>query len=177
MPIMRSMTVSPDQIRVSQRERLRAVETLRRGARDGRLSDLTLSDRLDMVLDARSRGDLHAALGDLRADPLWVRAASAVRRWRGRVLARRRRVPLDVRLPPAPGCYIIGRDDDCDLRLTDDSVSRSHAMLTSVGDHWMVADLGSTNGTRLNGWRVQVQSPVRPGDVLDLGLQRLRIVA
>lgn len=171
------MTVRPDQARVSHRDRLRAAKALRRGARQGRLSDVTLWDRLDVVFDARRRRDLDAALADLGTGRLWARAASVLRRWWDRVFARRRTEVLDVRLPPAPGCYLIGRDGSCDLRLADDSVSRHHAMLTSMGEQWMVVDLGSTNGTRLNGWRLQVQSPLRAGDVLDLGLQRLRIRA
>ena len=155
------MTVRPDQARVSHRDRLRAAKALRRGARQGRLSDVTLWDRLDVVLDARRRGDLDAALADLGTGRPWARAASALRRWWDREFAHRRTEVLDVRLPPAPGCYVIGRDGTCDLRLTDDSVSRHHAMLTSMGEQWMVVDLGSTNGTRLNGWRLQVQSPLR----------------
>ncbi|MFC0532555.1 FHA domain-containing protein [Phytohabitans kaempferiae] len=170
------MTADPEQARVSHRDRLRAVKALRESAREGRLSDLTFMSRLRVVVDARRRRDLQSAVSDLPPAGLWARAEAAFQAWWERTFARPGGIPLDLRLPPAPGRYVIGRDYGCDLRLTDDSVSRRHAMLTSVDGQWMVVDLGSTNGTRINGWRLQVQTPLRPGDVLDLGLQRLRVV-
>jgi hypothetical protein len=171
------MTADPEQARVSHRDRLRAVRALRDSAREGRLSDVTFISRLRVVIDARRRRDLQAVVGDLPPAGWWARAEAALQTWWDRTFPPRAASPLDLRLPPAPGRYVIGRDFGCDLRLTDDSVSRRHAMLTSVEGQWMVVDLGSTNGTRINGWRLQVQTPLRPGDVLDLGLQRLRVVA
>jgi hypothetical protein len=171
------MSVDPEQVRASHRERLRAAKALRRGARQGRLSDLTFANRLEVVLDARRRSDLAPAVADLPPHGPLARAGSAVRRWLGRAVGPRPAMPLGLRLPPAPGAYLIGRDNDCDLRLTDDTVSRRHAMLTHVDDEWMITDMASSNGTRLNGWRLRTPSPIRPGDVLDLGLQRLHIVA
>jgi FHA domain/Domain of unknown function (DUF1707) len=171
------MTADPEQARVSHRDRLRAVRALRDGAREGRMSEVTFLHRLRVVIDARRRRDLDAAVGDLPPAGLWARAEAAVQTWWDRVFGPRGAALLDLRLPPAPGRYVIGRDFGCDLRLAHDSVSRRHAMLTSVGGQWMVVDLGSTNGTRINGWRLQVQTPLRPGDILDLGLQRLRVVA
>jgi hypothetical protein len=171
------MTADPEQARVSRRDRLRAVRALRDGAREGRLSDVTFVRRLRVVIDARRHRDLRAAVGDLPPVGFWARAEAAFQTWWERAFGARPAASLDLRLPPAPGHYVIGRDYGCDLRLTDDSVSRRHAMLTSLDGQWMVVDLGSTNGTRINGWRLQVQTPLRPGDVLDLGLQRLRVVA
>ncbi|BCB84302.1 DUF1707 and FHA domain-containing protein [Phytohabitans suffuscus] len=172
------MTADPEQARVSHRQRLRAVRALRDSAREGRLSDVTFLHRLRVVIDARRRRDLDAAVGDLPPAGLWARAELAFQGWWDRTFGPRpAAAQLDLRLPPAPGRYVIGRDFACDLRLTHDSVSRRHAMLTSVDGQWMVVDLGSTNGTRVNGWRLQVQTPLRPGDQLDLGLQRLRVVA
>lgn len=170
------MTADPEQARVSHRDRRRAVRALRDSAREGRLSDVTFLHRLRVVIDARRRRDLDAAVGDLPPPGLLARAEQAFQGWWERTFGSRVTL-LDLRLPPAPGRYVIGRDYECDLRLTHDSVSRRHAMLTSVDGQWMVVDLGSTNGTRINGWRLQVQTPLRPGDVLDLGLQRLRVVA
>jgi len=171
------MTGDPEEVRVSHRERLRAVRALRDSAREGRLSDVTFIHRLRVVIDARRRRDLDAAVRDLPPAGLWARAEAAFQTWWERTFGPRQATQLDLRLPPAPGRYVIGRDYGCDLRLAHDSVSRRHAMLTSVGGQWMVVDLGSTNGTRINGWRLQVQTPLGPGDVLDLGLQRLRVVA
>jgi len=65
--------------------------------------------------------------------------------------------------------FTIGRDDGCDLVLRDLSVSRLHARLERHGTGWLLEDLGSTNGTRLNGWRVSGQVPVRPGDQVSFG--------
>lgn len=162
---------------MSHRDRQRAVRALREGARKGWLSEVTLLHRLRVVVDARRRRELDAAVRDLPAPSLWARAEKVFQGWWARTFGGRPAALLDLRLPPAPGRYVIGRDYECDLRLTHDSVSRRHAMLTSVDGQWMVVDLGSTNGTRINGWRLQVQTPLRPGDVLDLGLQRLRVVA
>ena len=69
----------------------------------------------------------------------------------------------------APTAFTIGRRDDCDLRLADLSVSRRHAELDRDADGWLLTDLGSRNGTRLNGWLVRETVPVRPGDRLEFG--------
>jgi FHA domain/DUF1707 SHOCT-like domain len=73
-------------------------------------------------------------------------------------------------LPPqADGRFTIGRAMECDFTLADLSVSRWHARLYRKDDGWMLSDLGSTNGTRLNGWRVTTGVPVRPGDTVSFG--------
>src|ERR1700754_3595263 len=63
---------------------------------------------------------------------------------------------------------VIGRSRGCDLVLRDDSVSRRHVRLTVEEDHIVITDLGSTNGTFLNGRWVS-QAEARPGDILRLG--------
>jgi pSer/pThr/pTyr-binding forkhead associated (FHA) protein len=55
------------------------------------------------------------------------------------------------------------------MRLTDMTVSRWHASLQREDGEWLLADLGSTNGTRLNGWRVNNPMPVRAGDTVSFG--------
>ena len=67
---------------------------------------------------------------------------------------------------------VIGRSQDCDLTLDDPNVSRRHAELRREGGGWMVADLGSTNGVKVNGRRVSEQ-PLSPGDEIVLGLERM----
>ena len=172
-----AMTVDRERARVSHRDRLWAVRALRNGARTGRLSEQTFMHRLQIVNDARRRRELHAAVADLPPVGVFARVEAAVRaRW-SRLFRRRADAVFDVRLPPAPGRYVIGRDARCDLRLTHNSVSRRHAVLYPVDGQWMLVDLGSTNGTRLNGWRLRKRAPVHPGDVVALGGQRLRIVA
>jgi hypothetical protein len=72
--------------------------------------------------------------------------------------------------PPGRGeRFTIGRTRDCDLCLADLSVSRLHAELVRAGNGWLLNDLGSHNGTRLNGWLVRETVTVRPGDRVEFG--------
>ncbi|WP_438485260.1 FHA domain-containing protein [Streptomyces sp. S186] len=78
------------------------------------------------------------------------------------------RRPSTVRpLPPARTTRI-GRAADNDLVVADLAVSRRHAELRSGPDGYLIADLGSHNGTYLNGRPVEV-APVRPGDIIGIG--------
>jgi len=78
--------------------------------------------------------------------------------------------PAPMVFPPGSGTsFTIGRTQDCDLRIADLSVSRRHAQLDRAEDGWLLSDLGSHNGTRVNGWLVREPVPVRPGDVLQFG--------
>lgn len=86
-------------------------------------------------------------------------------------------LPPPIELPeprPEPDgrALVIGRSVGCDLTLGDSTVSRWHAELIRDGDRWIVRDMGSTNGTRVNGWRVR-RAVLEPGDVLALGAQRV----
>lgn len=64
--------------------------------------------------------------------------------------------------------FLIGRAPDCDLRLPPAAVSRHHCMLRVSSDEVTVIDLGSSNGTYLNGQRVRSQATLRSGDELQL---------
>ncbi|MDQ2813160.1 MAG: DUF1707 domain-containing protein [Actinomycetota bacterium] len=78
--------------------------------------------------------------------------------------------PAPLFFPPGRGDrFTIGRTRDCDLCLADLSVSRRHAELVRRPDGWLLSDLGSHNGTRLNGWLVRETVPVRAGDRLEFG--------
>jgi hypothetical protein len=78
--------------------------------------------------------------------------------------------PLPLFFPPGRSDrYTIGRTRDCDLCLTDLSVSRLHAELLRDESGWLLNDLGSHNGTRLNGWLVRETVQVRAGDRLEFG--------
>jgi pSer/pThr/pTyr-binding forkhead associated (FHA) protein len=68
----------------------------------------------------------------------------------------------------------IGRSSSCQLVLSDDTVSRRHAELFLDGGRWILRDLGSSNGTWVNGRRV-VEAEVRTGDVVHFGGCRLRL--
>jgi pSer/pThr/pTyr-binding forkhead associated (FHA) protein len=65
--------------------------------------------------------------------------------------------------------FSIGRDGSCDLAIADVTVSRRHAQLERTADGWLISDLESTNGTRVNGWRVRGKVPVRAGDLVSFG--------
>ncbi len=78
--------------------------------------------------------------------------------------------PAPLFFPPGSGVrFTIGRTRECDLCLSDLSVSRMHALLVRREDGWVLSDLGSHNGTRINGWLVREPVPVRPGDRVEFG--------
>jgi hypothetical protein len=80
------------------------------------------------------------------------------------------RRPAPLQFPRGDGnLFSIGRDASCDLMIADMTVSRVHARLERTPDGWLLTDLASTNGTRVNGWRVRGQVPVRVGDLVSFG--------
>jgi class 3 adenylate cyclase len=70
------------------------------------------------------------------------------------------------------GVTLIGRRSSCAIQLADVGVSRDHAAVFRRGDDYLVRDLGSRNGTLLNGERVW-QSILRPGDIIQVGATKL----
>jgi pSer/pThr/pTyr-binding forkhead associated (FHA) protein len=81
-----------------------------------------------------------------------------------------RRQPFLLQFPRGGGDqFSIGRDAVCDLAIADMTVSRLHARLERTPDGWLLSDLESTNGTRVNGWRVRGKIPVRAGDLVSFG--------
>jgi adenylate cyclase len=69
---------------------------------------------------------------------------------------------------------VIGRSADSDLHIAHESISRRHAQITREGEGWLLRDLESKNGSRVNTFHVQEQR-LRDGDRLDLGTIRLYI--
>src|SRR3954471_9679320 len=67
---------------------------------------------------------------------------------------------------------LIGRSRECDIVLNDPNISRRHAEARRDGGGWAIADLGSTNGIKVNGRRVD-QAPLEPGDRITFGLTEL----
>ncbi|PIE33899.1 hypothetical protein CSA56_09425 [candidate division KSB3 bacterium] len=63
----------------------------------------------------------------------------------------------------------IGRQDDNDLVLTQHDISRHHAKIGLSRHHLLVEDLSSSNGTRINGLKIQRQAEIRDRDVLSIG--------
>jgi pSer/pThr/pTyr-binding forkhead associated (FHA) protein len=62
----------------------------------------------------------------------------------------------------------LGRSSDCDLRLPDADTSRRHARIAYESGRFVVRDLASTNGTLVNGERIE-QHPLVPGDRIQVG--------
>src|SRR3954452_1714358 len=69
---------------------------------------------------------------------------------------------------------VVGRHPNCDTRLDSLRVSRHHCCMTRDQDDVVVRDLGSTNGIRINGQRVE-SGRVRPGDELSIAHIRYRL--
>jgi hypothetical protein len=67
------------------------------------------------------------------------------------------------------GGGVIGRSRECDVVLSDQNVSRKHAEVRPSGGKWIVKDLGSTNGVKVNGRRITGPQSLRPGDTIELG--------
>lgn len=161
-PAPRGRTIAGMADRVTQRIRERAIGRLQRGYVDGSLGTQTFERRVDTALRSEAPGVLRQLTSDLVPRSL----LQTTRRWL---------------VPPADPCSsgllealatssstVIGRSPSCDFVLCDASISRRHAMLARDGDRMVVTDLGSTNGTFVNGrWINQVE--VVPGDRLQLG--------
>jgi len=71
----------------------------------------------------------------------------------------------------APPSVVVGRDPEADVSLSEPTVSWKHARLTAHGAAWTIADLGSTNGTRVNGERIEPEReiPIDPGAEIRFG--------
>src|SRR6185369_11102802 len=77
--------------------------------------------------------------------------------------------PIELNSAAASAGLTIGRQENCDIRLANDAVSRTHARLRCErGGAWRLADLGSRWGTFLNGCRVQPDAdlPLQAGDLI-----------
>lgn len=68
----------------------------------------------------------------------------------------------------------LGRSRGCEIVLQDPNVSRRHAELRPRGGSWILSDLGSTNGSRVNGRFVAGPTVVKPGDEIELGTAVMR---
>jgi FHA domain len=143
--------------------RHRLARTLNAAYAEGLLSEHTLLRRLDELL-ASPVVDPVGLVGDLTR----------------RVPRRRRRrrddtaILLALDWSGAQEELVIGRHPDCEVVMTNATVSRRHARLIFRDGGWIIQDLESTNGTRLNG-KLVGRCRLRPGDQLALGHQLLQI--
>ncbi len=75
------------------------------------------------------------------------------------------------------GEYVIGRRSDCQVFVPDMRVSRQHARLFKDGEVWTLEDLGSNNGTYVNGVRVKHSTNLRHDDEIAIANNRIRVEA
>lgn len=135
---------------------------LRQGFALGHLSVTTFEFRLGRALSARCEADLEVLLSDVPETAGGESAQPA------------HRVTLD-----SCGAAVLhlGRDARSDVVITgDDTVSRLHAALVRRQHRWFVIDLGSTNGTTVNGVPVR-EREVHPGDRVGMGASTVSLVA
>ncbi|MFI5975260.1 FHA domain-containing protein [Streptomyces sp. NPDC051452] len=170
--------------RLSDVERDKALQVLRDGVAMGRLSHDTFVRRMELALAARRSDELAALVADLPRENRLSRAVLGSVEAVSGFTVRLRRAWQAERLPklllphPAHGGPLrIGRDPSSGLRLNHETVSRAHAELSRQGGLWVLKDLGSTNGTTVNGRRVTGSVVVREGDQVAFGRMAFRLSA
>ena len=83
-------------------------------------------------------------------------------------------MPTGERVPLGKVTAVIGRLPECAVVLGDPNVSRRHAEVRPLATGWVIADLGSTNGVKLNGTRIDSEKPLANGDTISIGTVHLR---
>ncbi|WP_217236701.1 DUF1707 and FHA domain-containing protein [Streptomyces sp. AC555_RSS877] len=168
--------------RLSDAERDKALQVLRDGVAMGRLSHDTFVRRMELALSARRSDELAVLTADLPTESRLSRMVFGTVEAVSGFTVRLRRAWQAERLPklllPHPGnghALRIGRDPANGLRLTHETVSRVHAELGRQGGMWVLRDLGSTNGTTVNGRRVIGAAVVREGDQVGFGRMAFRL--
>lgn len=78
-----------------------------------------------------------------------------------------------LRLPP--GQFLVGRGEECHVRSSSALVSRQHCLVEVERESILLRDLGSTNGTLVNGSRLQGSCPLRHGDQVQVGSMVLQV--
>lgn len=156
------------------------ARTLNAAYAEGLLSEHTLAQRLDVlfasaVIDpARLVGDLTRRAPRRQIGPRLMALLSGETRRAPQVAGPGSCILLALDWSGAREEMLIGRHPSCDVIVPADTVSRRHARLTFRDGGWIVQDLESTNGTRLNGQRVG-RCRLRPGDRLELADQLLQV--
>lgn len=82
-------------------------------------------------------------------------------------------VPLRPVTPSGTGRQVIGRGKEADIHLDAPVISRRHAVLQSGRAEWSITDLGSKNGTVLNGKRISRTELLKVGDIIQIGPFRM----
>jgi hypothetical protein len=80
----------------------------------------------------------------------------------------------DKRMVVGPAGVTIGRSREADVVLNDPNISRQHAEIRPRGGSWVLTDLGSTNGSCINGRRIDQPEVIKPGDEIEVGTSVMR---
>src|SRR5262245_29922903 len=155
-------------MRPSHDTREHTLARLREGYVEGRIGADTFALRIDEALNSTNSGELRGLTADLPAQ-----APARLARLRA-FFSRRAGLGLPAADDLTSARLLIGRSSTCQLVLADDTVSRRHAELRVEEGRWLLRDLGSSNGTWVNGRRV-IEAEVRPGDLLHLGGAAVRL--
>ena len=86
-------------------------------------------------------------------------------------------LPSGQRIEIHEGHYVLGRHLESDIVLNDSNVSRKHAEFVCAAGEVIVRDLGSTNGTKVNGVAVAGDQLLQHGDVINFGTAQVRFEA
>ncbi|MBX6313513.1 MAG: FHA domain-containing protein [Isosphaeraceae bacterium] len=89
------------------------------------------------------------------------------------VITRGRSATQAVKL--SDGITTVGRQEGCELRIVSSQVSRKHCQLFEKKGLLLVKDLGSSNGTLVNGKKIEDQRVLQPGDELTIGQVKFRV--
>jgi len=89
------------------------------------------------------------------------------------VLTRRTAPSTEIRVRRFP--FLIGRDSTCHLRPATPLVSARHCSIDCRDERVLIRDLNSTNGTSLNGQRIQAETELRDGDHVRVGPIKLQV--
>jgi len=159
-------------MRASDQLRERTVSRLGAGYSAGLLGFDTLCRRVDRAYGARTVEQLRALVRDLPDPTGWAQGVGRhLRSLTGRAERVEPAQPL-LLTPPRAGvgaAFVLGREPECDLLVDDATVSRRHAALRLDEEGWAITDLGSRNGTWINGWRVHDEGRLNRGDAVQLG--------
>lgn len=132
---------------------------------------------------SRAIATIRQALGDSSREPRYIATVA----WRGyRFVAPVQKIPRAAQgtlhgvlahasggYPVRAGATVLGRGADCDVVILGSTVSRRHARISTSGIQPVLEDLGSRNGTFVNGQRLSAPCPLRDGDQIRLGSEVL----
>jgi hypothetical protein len=165
--------------RPSAAEREWVVRKLRRSREEERVSLDTFAARVERAYLADSRAELGELVADVQGESTIADALLDAVRWLSWSAARVRTAWRQPRTPrlvlPLGESVVVGRSRGCACVVGDPTVSRRHAVIRYGDGAWWLRDLGSMNGTYVNGSRIVDDVEVRPGDEVAFGAALYRL--